>query len=69
VEKFHRQKTGGWSMWNVGDQHAGFYQVYDKLTVITVKGAGHMVPETRPKGSYQLFYNFVNNKGVNNQIY
>lgn len=45
VDKFNRNKAGDWSSWNVGDQHAGFYQVYDKgLTVITVKGAGHMVP-------------------------
>jgi carboxypeptidase C (cathepsin A) len=69
VEQFRRQKVGDWNLWNVGDQHAGFYQIYDKLTVITVKGAGHMVPVTKGKGSYQLFYNFVNNKGVNNQIF
>lgn len=39
------------------------------MTVITVKGAGHMVPEDQPKSVFQLFYNFVNNKGVNNQIF
>lgn len=54
----------------MGDQHAGFYQMYDKkLAVITVKGAGHMVPIGKPKASFQLFYNFINNKGVNNQIF
>lgn len=52
------------------DQHAGHYQVYSNgLTVITVTKAGHMVPQTQPKAAYQLFYNFINNKGVNNQIF
>jgi serine carboxypeptidase-like clade 2 len=69
VDQFHRPKAGEWSPWNVGEHHAGFYQIYDKLTVITVKGAGHMVPVTKPKQAYQLFYNFVNNKGVNNQVF
>jgi carboxypeptidase C (cathepsin A) len=53
----------------VGDQHGGFYQVYDNnLTIITVKAAGHMVPQNQPRSAFQLFYNFVNGKGVNNQI-
>lgn len=70
VVQFNREKAGGWSAWNVGDQHGGFYQAYDRnLTVITVKGAGHMVPQNQPKHSFQLFYNFVNSKGVNNQIF
>ncbi len=70
VNNFHREKVGEWSSWNVGDQHAGFYQQYVKnFTVITVKGAGHMVPVTKPKPMYQLFYNFINGKGVNNQVF
>jgi hypothetical protein len=70
VGKLHREKAGGWTAWNVGDQHGGFFQTYEeKLTTITVKGAGHMVPSGKPKASFQLFYNFVNNKGVNNQIF
>jgi pimeloyl-ACP methyl ester carboxylesterase len=70
LQILNRQKAGGWSSWSVGDQHGGFYQVYgSNLTAITVKGAGHMVPQTQPKAVYQLFYNFINNKGPNNQIF
>jgi serine carboxypeptidase-like clade 1 len=70
VDKLFQPKVGEWNSWNVGDQHAGFYQMYNNnFTIITVKGAGHMVPQTKPKAAFQLFYNFVNNKGVNNQIY
>lgn len=64
------EKTGGWSSWSVKDQHGGFYQIYgSNLTVITVKGAGHMVPQTQPKAVFQLFSNFINGKGPNNQIF
>jgi len=69
VYKLNRPKQGDWTPWNVGDQHAGFYQTYDRLTTITVKAAGHMVPQNQPKASYQMFYNFINGKGVNNQIF
>jgi carboxypeptidase C (cathepsin A) len=70
VDQLFRSKAGEWTSWNVKEQHAGFFQAYDQnLTVITVKAAGHMVPQNQPKAAYQLFYNFVNGKGVNNQIY
>ena len=64
------RKIGQWNPWSVVDQHAGHYQVYNNdLTVIKVTKAGHMVPIAQPKAAYQLFYNFINNKGVNNQIF
>ena len=70
VKKLNRKKVGDWNSWNCGDQHAGHYQMYDNnFTVITVTKAGHMVPQTQPKPSYQLFYNFINGKGVNNQVF
>jgi hypothetical protein len=34
-----------------------------------VRGGSHMVPQSKPKPMYQLFYNFVNGKGVNNQVF
>jgi hypothetical protein len=42
-------KTGEWEPWYSGVHHAGFSQTYEKLTLITVKGASHMVPQTKPK--------------------
>jgi hypothetical protein len=33
--------------------------------VATVKGAGHMVPQNKRKAAYQMFYNFINNRGIN----
>ncbi|CAI2357252.1 unnamed protein product [Caenorhabditis sp. 36 PRJEB53466] len=44
---------------------------YNQVTIdlLTVKGAGHMVPMDRPAPSLQLFYNYLyNNNGYSNQI-
>jgi hypothetical protein len=41
--------------WFVGDQHAGFSQLYSGLIFITVKGASHQVPQTKRAASLQLF--------------
>ncbi|CAJ0585571.1 unnamed protein product, partial [Mesorhabditis spiculigera] len=49
--------------WWFRNQVAGFYQRYqkDKMTidVLTVKGAGHMVPNDRPGPSVQMITNFM----------
>ena len=64
LDKLGVKKIGKWKPWYYTKHHAGFYQEYEKLTVITVKGASHMVPSTRPAQAYQLFYNFINNLPV-----
>ncbi|CAJ0932183.1 unnamed protein product, partial [Mesorhabditis belari] len=49
--------------WWFRDQVAGFYQRYTKqqitIDVLTVKGAGHMVPNDRPGPSMQMITNFM----------
>ena len=67
-----REKIGEWEPWYYGDEkfHAGFYQLYNHfgnntITVLTVKGAGHMVPQTQPRYAYQMFYNFINDRPLN----
>ncbi|EYU39589.1 hypothetical protein MIMGU_mgv1a0101822mg, partial [Erythranthe guttata] len=44
---YDKQKVGGWS------------QVYEGLTYVTVRGAGHEVPLTRPKLALTLFRHFL----------
>jgi len=41
IKELGRKKQGNQEPWFVGDVHAGFYQLYDALTLITVKGSGH----------------------------
>jgi hypothetical protein len=71
------QNTGGhpwpvvgdaWVSWTVDDNVAGYFTAYDvnslgdhNFTFATVKGAGHMVPEVKPKSALSLFYRFLNN--------
>ena len=70
VDLLNQVKSGWWTAWNTGDQHAGFYQNYvNNFTVLTVKGAGHMVPQTRPKSAYQMFSNFVNGHPINYPVF
>jgi carboxypeptidase C (cathepsin A) len=39
---------------------AGYYEEYDGLTFLTVKGAGHMVPQDRPVHALDMLSTFIN---------
>ncbi|CAJ0581231.1 unnamed protein product, partial [Mesorhabditis spiculigera] len=57
--------------WTYRRQTAGYVQRYTrkadqvKIDVVTVKGAGHMVPNDRPAQSLQLMQNFMFPNGAN----
>ncbi|CAL0304580.1 unnamed protein product [Lupinus luteus] len=54
-----------WRPWLVDDQIAGFTQGYDKnLTFLTIKGAGHTVPEYKPKESLYFYKRFLDGLSV-----
>ena len=38
--------------------------VYDGLTFVTVRGAGHMVPSTQPAQALELFRHFLANTNL-----
>ena len=63
-----KKKQGNQESWFVGENHAGFYQLYDSLTLITVKGSGHWVPIFKPAAAYQIFYNFIKDRPVNTPV-
>ncbi|OIW01323.1 hypothetical protein TanjilG_10484 [Lupinus angustifolius] len=49
-----------WRAWLVDGQVAGFTQGYEKnLTFLTIKGAGHTVPEYKPKESLYFYKRFL----------
>jgi hypothetical protein len=68
LKLLRRRKVGNQEAWFVGDIHAGYYQVWDSVTTITVKGAGHWVPIFKPAAAYQMFYNFINDKPINTPV-
>ncbi|KAM3921342.1 lysosomal protective protein-like isoform 2-T2 [Leptodactylus fuscus] len=43
-------------------QIAGYAKQYANLTLLTVKGAGHMVPTDKPLVAFQMFQRFINNE-------
>ncbi|CAG9313335.1 unnamed protein product [Blepharisma stoltei] len=51
-----------YSQWYVDDQVAGWYEIYNGLTFVTVRGAGHMVPEFKPAQAHHMLLAFLNNQ-------
>jgi carboxypeptidase C (cathepsin A) len=50
-----------WKQWKVGDQVAGYVQKYQEgLVIVTVKGAGHMVPQDQHASAYNMVTAFFN---------
>ena len=50
-----------WRQWKVGKQVAGYVQKYEEgLVVVTVKGAGHMVPQDQRAAAYNMVTAFFN---------
>ncbi|KAL1007305.1 hypothetical protein UPYG_G00084750 [Umbra pygmaea] len=62
VEQLNQKATTKYQSWISDDQIAGFYQQYGNLTFLTVKGAGHMVPQWAPGPALDMFQSFLSNK-------
>ncbi|KAJ3594059.1 hypothetical protein NHX12_006391 [Muraenolepis orangiensis] len=59
VEDLGIQATTKYQMWTFDNQVAGFYQRYGNITFLTVKGAGHMVPQWAPGPAFHMFEAFI----------
>ncbi|KAM3403102.1 hypothetical protein ACQJBY_006701 [Aegilops geniculata] len=53
-----------WSPWFTHKQVGGWSVVYDGLTFVTVRGAGHMVPTSLPEQALELFKHFLANHNL-----
>ncbi|XP_077498820.1 lysosomal protective protein-like [Amblyomma americanum] len=52
--------TSTYKLWKHGKQVAGFFQTYEgDITFVTIKGAGHMVPEDKPAQALEMITNFI----------
>lgn len=59
------QITDEWRPWYLGDQVAGYTQGYDhNLTFLTIKGAGHTVPEYKPAEALAFYSRFLNGGSI-----
>ncbi|KAJ1265880.1 hypothetical protein BS78_08G107300 [Paspalum vaginatum] len=54
--------TTSWYPWYDNKQVGGWSQVYNGLTLVTVRGAGHEVPLHRPRQAFILFEHFLQGK-------
>ncbi|KAK6136386.1 hypothetical protein DH2020_029876 [Rehmannia glutinosa] len=54
-----------WRPWRSNGQVAGFIQEYaNNFTFLTVKGAGHTVPEYKPRESFDFFSRWLNGQRI-----
>ncbi|KAL2927055.1 Serine carboxypeptidase-like 20 [Bienertia sinuspersici] len=54
-----------WRPWLSNDQVAGYVQAYEhNLTFITIKGAGHTVPEYKPREAFDLYSRWLEGKPI-----
>ncbi|KAK2920245.1 cathepsin A-like [Channa argus] len=62
VEDLGLKATSNYQSWRHEDQIAGFYQQFGNITFLTVKGAGHMVPQWAPGPAFHMFQSFITNE-------
>jgi hypothetical protein len=63
INKLNLNIEKGWSQYKVNGQVAGYAQKYKEgLVIVTVKGAGHMVPQDQRASAYKMYTSFI--KGV-----
>ncbi|KAL2482801.1 Serine carboxypeptidase 24 [Forsythia ovata] len=53
-----------WYPWYSASQVGGWTEVYDGLTFVTIRGAGHEVPLFQPKRAFILFQTFLAGKDL-----
>ncbi|XP_055504712.1 lysosomal protective protein-like [Leucoraja erinacea] len=61
VRSLNQKKTVEYQPWICDDQIAGFYEQYENLTFLTVKGVGHMVPQWAPRRALKMFESYLSN--------
>lgn len=72
VNSLNRPKLKEWQTWSLpgSSQVDGFLMEFDLLKFYTIKGAGHMVPQWRPKQALFILVDFLyqNNKGKKEKL-
>jgi cathepsin A (carboxypeptidase C) len=51
-----------WTAWEMNNQTYGYLTEFKELTFVTIHGAGHMVPSTRPEQAFNMLKNFLQDK-------
>lgn len=59
IDNFKQKIVDEWKPYYLNKQVAGYVQKYEKITLATVRGAGHMVPQFKPAQAFELFKNYL----------
>uniref|UniRef100_A0A0E0LFY6 Carboxypeptidase n=1 Tax=Oryza punctata TaxID=4537 RepID=A0A0E0LFY6_ORYPU len=59
LRKLKLKTVRPWKEWFTSDQVGGYTVLYEGLTFVTIRGAGHMVPMITPVQARQLFAHFL----------
>ena len=69
TNSFGLKETKGYREWYVNatesynsQQVAGWVIDYDRISFVTVRGAGHMVPQYKPSAALKMFNAFISNE-------
>ena len=61
IDKLNYDVETEWRSWKVDGQIAGYVQKYKQgIVFVSVKGAGHMVPQDKRAQAYKMFTSFIN---------
>jgi len=59
IQNLNRPIVSPWQYWLVDGQVAGYITKYDLINFVTVKNAGHMVPQYQPHSAYRMFEKYL----------
>ncbi|KAK2989538.1 hypothetical protein RJ640_016662 [Escallonia rubra] len=51
-----------WYPWYLNNEVGGYVEAYEGMTLVTVRGAGHMVPSYQPERALAMFSSFLQGK-------
>ncbi len=61
MECLGRPVANDWRPWLLNQDVAGMVKDWDRMTFVSVKGCGHMVPTYCPEAGLKFFTNWLNN--------
>ena len=60
MEELNWKITQKWTPYFLNGQLAGYSEVRDGMTLVTIHGAGHMAPEDKRAETYHAIFNWIN---------
>lgn len=64
IETLKWDKISEYNWWKTNEQVSGFYQKYDGLDFLTVKGVGHMAPQWARAPMNNIVNQWIHQEGI-----